>query len=249
DEPGLGATAQRRQRGGRGHHLVADACGLDDGMVECDVEHFAADGGDHVAALSLAWYLRFCSAAMASAAAIRAIIGARQQWQMARASASAASAGVGLVCSARILVTIAVTCALSALPLPVTAALTSLGVWKCTSMSRLAAANAITPPACAVPITVDTFCWANTRSIAMTSGRWVSIQCSTVSLMMSSRRCKGSSDGVRTTSTSSATTLRPVPPSMTDSPQRVNPGSTPITRTGQLLVCEHLFESLTPTPD
>ena len=67
-----------------------------------------------VAALSLAWYLRFCSAAMASAAAIRAIIGARQQWQMARASASAASAGVGLVCSARILVTIAVTCALSA---------------------------------------------------------------------------------------------------------------------------------------
>ena len=51
--------------------------------------------------------------------------------------------------------TIAVTCALSALPLPVTAALTSLGVWKCTSMPRLAAASAITPPACAVPITVD----------------------------------------------------------------------------------------------
>ena len=92
------------------------------------------------------------------------------------------------------------------------------------------------------PIAVYTFCLANTRSIAMTSGRWVSIQCSTASLMVSSRRCRGSSDGVRTTSTSSAMTCRPVPPSMTDSPQRVNPGSTPITRTGQLLVCEHLFE-------
>ena len=48
-------------------------------------------------------------AAMASATAIRAIIGARQQWQIASASASAASAGVGFACSARILVTIAVT--------------------------------------------------------------------------------------------------------------------------------------------
>ena len=103
---------------------------------------------------------------------------------MASASASAASAGVGLVCSARILVTIAVTCALSARPLPVTAALTSLGVWKCTSMSRLAAARAMTPPACAVPIAVFAFWLANTRSIATTSGRWVSIQCSTVSLMV-----------------------------------------------------------------
>ena len=105
--------------------------------------------------------------------------------------------------------TIAVTWALSALPLPVTAALTSLGVWKWTSMPRFAAASAITPPACAVPITVDTFCWANTRSIAITSGWWVSIQCSTVLLMVSSRICSGSSDGVRTTSTSSAMTCRP----------------------------------------
>jgi hypothetical protein len=72
---------------------------------------------------------------------------------------------------------------LPATPLPVTAALTSLGVWKCTSMPRRAAARAITPPACAVPITVDTFCWENTRSIAMTSGRCVSIQCSAVSLI------------------------------------------------------------------
>ena len=66
--------------------------------------------------------------------------------------------------------TIAVTCALSAAPLPVTAALTSVGVWKCTSMPRLAAASAITPPACAVPITVVTFSWENTRSMATTSG-------------------------------------------------------------------------------
>ena len=28
----------------------------------------------------------------------------------------------------------------------------------------------VTPPACAVPITVDTFCWENTRSMARTSG-------------------------------------------------------------------------------
>jgi hypothetical protein len=29
----------------------------------------------------------------------------------------------------------------------------------------------MTPPACAVPITVETFCCENTRSMAMTSGR------------------------------------------------------------------------------
>ena len=55
-------------------------------VVERDVENVAADGCDHRAAFTLAcwvfnfaWYLRFCSAASASAAAIRAIIGARQQ--------------------------------------------------------------------------------------------------------------------------------------------------------------------------
>jgi hypothetical protein len=175
--------------------------------------------------------LRRCSAAIASASAILAIIGALQQWQMASASASAASAGVGLACSARILVTISVTCALSARPFPVTAALTSLGVWKWTSMSRLAAARAMTPPACAVPIAVFALLLAKTRSIASTSGRWVSSQCSTVSLMVSSRFCSGWSDGVRTTSTSNAITWRPRPLSMTESPHRVSPGSTPITRT------------------
>ena len=87
--------------------------------------------------------------------------------------------------------TIAVTCALSARPLPVTAALTSLGVWKYTSMSRRAAASAITPAAWAVPMAVLAFWLANTRSMASTSGTWVSIQCSTVSLMVSSRFCSG----------------------------------------------------------
>ena len=94
----------------------------------------------------------------ASAAAMRSIIGARQQWQIARASASAASAGFGACCSPRMRVTIAVTCALSALPLPVTAAFTSLGVWNTTGMPRRAAASATTPPACAVPIAVLTLC-------------------------------------------------------------------------------------------
>src|SRR5690606_26634379 len=95
------------------HHLVAHARGLDHHVVECDVENLTAYRCDHrvafAFALRVARYLRCCSAANASAAAIRAIIGARQQWQMASASASAASAGVGLVCSARILVTMAVT--------------------------------------------------------------------------------------------------------------------------------------------
>jgi hypothetical protein len=90
---------------------------------------FPAYRRDHVAARTFAANFLRCSATLASASAIRAIIGARQQCQIANANASA---GVGLACRPRILVTIAVTCA--------------------------------------VPITVETFCWANTRSMAMTSG-------------------------------------------------------------------------------
>ncbi|SLJ66444.1 Uncharacterised protein [Mycobacteroides abscessus subsp. abscessus] len=127
--------------------------------------------------------------------------------------------------------TIAVTCALSALPLPVTAALTSLGVWNTTGMSRRAAASAITPPACAVPIAVRTLCWAKTRSMATAPGRWVSIQCSAASATSISRCARSMSAGVRTTSTSSAVTVRPCPPSTMLSPHLVSPGSTPITRT------------------
>ena len=67
-------------------------------------------------------------------------------------------------------VTIAVTWALSARPLPVTAALTSLGVWSATGMPRRAATTMAMPDAWAVPITVRTLCWANTRSTATASG-------------------------------------------------------------------------------
>ena len=75
----------------------------------------------------------------------------------------------------------AVTCALSARPDPVTAALTSLGVWKVTGSPRRAAASATTPPACAVPIAVRTLYWLNTRSTATTSGRCRSSHSSTAS--------------------------------------------------------------------
>src|SRR6201996_5259422 len=78
----------------------------------------------------------------------------------------------------------------------------------------------------------------------MTSGRWVSIQWSTVSLIASKRRCNGSSAGVRTTSTSSAMICLPRPLSTTDSPQRVSPGSTPITRTRTPTYTERLFDTL-----
>ena len=83
DQPGLAAAVQCRQcRRGR-HDLVSDACRLDDDVVEGDVDDLAANGCDHRAAfafaLIVALYLRCCSAAKASAAAMRAIIGARQQ--------------------------------------------------------------------------------------------------------------------------------------------------------------------------
>ena len=75
-------------------------------------------------------WLKLVGAGFLLVIGIRAIIGARQQWQIASASASAASAGVGFCCKARIFVTMVVTWALSAWPLPVTAAFTSVGVWK-----------------------------------------------------------------------------------------------------------------------
>jgi hypothetical protein len=61
-----------------------------------------------------------------------------------------------------------------------------------------------------VPITVDTFCWENTRSMAMTSGRCVSSQCSTCSLIVSSLFGSVASARVRTTSTSRAMIWRPL---------------------------------------
>ena len=116
-------------------------------------------------------------------------------------------------------------------PLPVTAAFTSLGVWKCTSMSRLAAASAITPPACAVPIAVD--------DVLL---REHPLDRDDIGMVGVHPVLDGVADGeqpalqrfarrVRTTSTSSAMTCRPWPLSIMDSPHRVSPGSTPITRT------------------
>ena len=122
------------------------------------------------AAASRARWARASSAERALAWAIRSSIGARQQWQIASASASAASAGRGASASASSRVTMAVTCALPARPSPVTAALTSLGVWKATGSPARAASSATTPDACAVPITVRTFCWLKTRSIATDVG-------------------------------------------------------------------------------
>ena len=90
---------------------------------------------------------------------------------MARPSASAASAGRGGSAIRSSRVTITVIWALSARPLPVTAALTSLGVYVATGRPRRAAATMATAPAWAVPITVRTLCWLNTRSTATASGR------------------------------------------------------------------------------
>ena len=70
----------------------------------------------------------------------------------------------------KVLVTIAVTCALSARPLPVTAAFTSLGV-EVHVDSASGGGQRDHPAAWAVPIAVLALALANTRSIAMTSGR------------------------------------------------------------------------------
>src|SRR5690242_8783034 len=70
----------------------------------------------------------------------------------------------------RILVMSFVTASLLEVPLPVTAALTSDGVWSATGMPRRAAAAMTTPDAWATPMTVLTFNWEKTRSTARTSG-------------------------------------------------------------------------------
>src|ERR1700733_5327218 len=74
--------------------------------------------------------------------------------------------------------------------------------------------------------------------------------------MTSSRLGSAASDGVRTTSTSSATIFRPRPLSTTDSPHRVSPGSTPITRIAcsnfhflKILWPEQLFDSVAAGSD
>ena len=131
----------------------------------------------------------------------------------------------------RMRVTIAVTCALSARPEPVIAALTSLGVCRATGIPRRAATSIATPAAWAVPITVCTLCWANTRSTATISGRCSASQLSSSSSSRRNRMGVSRSDGVRTTSTPISWGGRPGRPSTTPRPHRVRPGSTPSTRT------------------
>ncbi len=154
----------------------------------------------------------------------------RQMWQIASASASAASAGLGVSVSRSSRVTIAPTWALSARPLPLTAALTSLGVCSATGRPRRAAATRAMPLACAVPITVLTLCWLNTRSTATASG-WCRSSHSSIPVSMACRRWAiGRSAGVRITPTSTMLSGRPTDPSTTPMPQRVRPGSMPSTR-------------------
>ena len=62
------------------------------------------------------------------------------------------------------------TCLLSAVPLPVIAALTSDGVCSATGSPLREAHRIATAEACAVPITVLRLCWAKTRSTATASG-------------------------------------------------------------------------------
>ncbi len=121
---------------------------------------------------------------------------------MASARASAASAGRGVSASRSSRVTIAPTCSLPARPLPVTAAFTSLGVCSPTGSPRSAAASMATALACAVPMTVRTLCWLNTRSTATASGWSRSIAWARPAAMASSRSATSSVGGVRITRTS-----------------------------------------------
>ena len=149
---------------------------------------------------------------------------------MASASASAASAGLGGADSRRIRVTIAPTCALSARPLPDTAAFTSLGVCSATGRPRRAAQTIAMPLAWAVPMIVLTSERAKTRSMATASGAYSSSQASMPFSIVTSRTGTGSPDEVRSTLTSTRLSGRPTSPSTTPMPQRVSPGSIPSTR-------------------
>src|SRR6266700_7186907 len=142
----------------------------------------------------------------------------------------AARRGGSLTLSSR--VTMFVTWTLSARPLPVTAALTSLGVCRATGSPRRAAQAIAIAPACAVPITVRTFCWLNTRSTATASGRHSSSQASISVSIASSRTAMSSPADVLMTPTRTMVSARPGAPSTTPTPHLVSPGSTPSTRIG-----------------
>src|SRR6478609_3740017 len=219
------AGAQGGERAGGAHELEADATHVEHGAVERDGGNLAADERDHRdPPRDWPW-------AAARAASIRAWAPPRQMWVMASASASAASAGLGGESSRRMRVTIAVTCALSARPLPETAALTSLGVCKAIGSPRRAAATRAMPLAWAVPMIVLESERANTRSTATASGWYSSSQASMPFSIVTSRWAIGRSALVRTTLTSINVRGRPTVPSTTPRPQRVSPGSIPSTRT------------------
>ena len=106
-------------------------------------------------------------------------------------------------------VTIAVTCALSARPLPVTAALTSVGVCRATGMPRWPAMSRPMAAACAVPIAVRTLCWLKTRSMAIASGANSSTS-ATRPAWTAARRCSmGRSGSVRMTPMWAALSVAP----------------------------------------
>src|SRR6266704_266021 len=149
---------------------------------------------------------------------------------MASASASAVSAGRGGASIRSSRITMAVTWSFPARPLPVTAAFTSLGVCSATGMPRRAAHTIATAPACAVPITVRTLCWLNTRSTATASGRCSVSQRSSSASSASSRPAMSSPGGVLITSVATRVSARPGMPSITPTPHLVRPGSTPSTR-------------------
>ena len=186
------AGAQRGQRAGRAHELEADAADLEDRAGQ-------GDGGDPPRTNAI---IGDCllAASRRPAASIRAWAPPRQMWVMASASASAASAGLGVASRRRIRVTIAPTCALSARPLPETAALTSLGVCSATGSPRRAAQTMAMPLAWAVPMTVLTSERAKTRSTATASGRCSSSQASMPRSIVTSRsgtgRCGGRAEDV-----------------------------------------------------
>ena len=140
----------------------------------------------------------------------------RQMWVMASASASAASAGLGGASSRRMRVTMAPTWALSARPLPDTAALTSLGVCSAIGSPRRAATTIAMPLAWAVPMIVLESERAKTRSIATASGWCSSSQASMPRSMWTRRWETCSSAEVRSTLTSTSAAvgrrcLRPRP--------------------------------------
>src|SRR5204863_9319565 len=166
----LVAGAERGECVGGALQLQADPADLEDGRGQGHPRDPTLHERDHRSPPRDVW--------AATAASSRLAAPPRQMWQTARASESAASAGRGTSSSRSTRATMAPTCALSALPLPVTAAFTSLGVCSATGIPRRAATRIAMPLACAVPITVRTLCWLNTRSTATTSGRVASIHCS-----------------------------------------------------------------------